>query len=104
MFLTYALGAKRVCLVPDLKAASAKMKGNGEEWDWLYVDDSEEDAARDMLEEGTPAPTAGNSRKRKRRSGGGEERDKSEGVTKRVRVVVNETVVQSLIWGAVYEE
>jgi DNA repair protein Crb2 Tudor domain/BRCT domain, a BRCA1 C-terminus domain len=104
VFLTYALGAKRVCLVPDLKAASAKMKGNGEEWDWLYVDDSEEDAARDMLEEGTPAPTAGNSRKRKRRSGGGEERDKSEGVTKRVRVVVNETVVQSLIWGAVYEE
>jgi predicted transcriptional regulator len=97
VFLTYALGARRVCRVPDLKAAGAKMEA--EKWDWLYVDDYEEGAAMEMVEK-----KAGSGGGKKRKRGADKEKTDEEEYGKRTKVVVNETVVQSLILGRLYED
>lgn len=103
LFLAYALGAVKVGRVLDLKAGNAVLRGHvrkdGEQhkWDWLYVDDHEEVAAKEM--------TIGKSydngnRKRKRPDMSmeflGDQSARSENPT---RVMSNEFVCQSLILG-----
>ncbi|KAJ5518913.1 hypothetical protein N7453_001335 [Penicillium expansum] len=58
IFLTYALGASRVERVPDLGTARALIDSQSDaglstEWDWIYVDDADQAAAKSML---TPKP------------------------------------------------
>lgn len=116
IFLTYALGAARVERVLDLKAAKDTLQecngSNGEAhwWDWIYVDDREEAAAKSMII-GKATSMAGKfmsqvGRKRKRSSTLIE--SISEKATpnsdKEIRIVSNEFVCQSLILGRVYEE
>jgi hypothetical protein len=126
VFLTYALGADRVERVLDLKAAKTALsqaireqrdsQDDGSQgsqrwsgWDWVYVDDQEEETARAMLpgvsntKSARARPSAGKKRKRSERAasiasayGASNERD--------VRVVGNEFVCQSLILGKLFEE
>jgi DNA repair protein RAD9 len=117
IFLTYALGAARVERVLDLKAAKAMLEEHGQEsgekhgWDWIYVDDREEAAAKAMIMGKTTSGVAGKlmshvGRKRKRSSmlieSIGEKEIANSG--RKVRIVSNEFVCQSLILGNVYEE
>ncbi|KAL1970907.1 hypothetical protein VTN77DRAFT_2741 [Rasamsonia byssochlamydoides] len=117
IFLTYALGASRVERVLDLKAAKAALQehrqegGQGPGWDWIYVDDHEEAAAKAMILGKSTGSAAGKlisrvGRKRKRSSTlveciGGNDVDRLE---KKVRIVGNEFVCQSLILGRLCEE
>ncbi|GAD91985.1 DNA damage repair protein (Rad9), putative [Paecilomyces variotii No. 5] len=111
IFLTYALGASRVERVLDLNAAKAMLmeqqKGSSPTWNWIYVDDNEEAAAKAMIlgnHEGVPVKP-GRGRKRKRPlptpsvSGSGLGLN-----TNNVRVVGNEFVCQSLILGKLFDE
>lgn len=54
VFLTFALGASRVERVPDLDTAKAILESQSEAgmpstWDWIYVDDADQAAAKTML-------------------------------------------------------
>lgn len=120
IFLTYALGASRVERVLDLKAAQAALQerrqdGQGSGWDWIYVDDHEEAAAKAMiLGKSTTGGVGGAAAKlisrvgRKRKRGsmlveciGGSDVNPLE---KKIRIVGNEFVCQSLILGRLCEE
>lgn len=120
IFLTYALGASRVDRVLDLKAAKAALqeyrpgeRGENPGWDWIYVDDHEEAAAKAMIlgKSNTSGSAAGKlmsrvGRKRKRSSMLIEsigEKDIGR-LQKRIRIVGNEFVCQSLILGRLCEE
>ncbi|KAJ9265466.1 hypothetical protein DTO212C5_6659 [Paecilomyces variotii] len=112
IFLTYALGASRVERVLDLNAAKAMLMDQQKEsspaWDWIYVDDHEEAAAKTMIlgsSEGAPLkPHSGRGRKRKRPlpvqavSGSGIGLN-----TNNIRIVGNEFVCQSLILGRLFD-
>jgi hypothetical protein len=112
-FLTYALGASRVERVLDVKAAKAALQEQHGGWDWIYVDDHEEAAAKAMIL-GKPMTAAGNAagklisrvgRKRKRSSMLVESIGQNDmGLQKKVRIVGNEFVCQSLILGRLCEE
>lgn len=116
IFLTYALGASRVERVLDLRAAKAALTEQQEEggsspaWDWIYVDDHEEAAAKAMIlgtssGSRTPRPQSSRGKKRKRselmESISGNDLGLSE---KKVRIVGNEFVCQSLILGKLFDE
>ncbi|KAJ5576128.1 hypothetical protein N7535_003054 [Penicillium sp. DV-2018c] len=54
IFLTYALGATRVERVPDLSTARALLDSQSDAdlpntWDWIYVDDADQAAAKSIL-------------------------------------------------------
>jgi len=100
VFLTYALGAKRVARVRDL-AAAKKMVEDDIAWDWVYVDDGKVDEARaELLGEKKTGLTRLKGIKRKRDSVvNGEQQAGS----RKLKVVGDEFVVQSLIFGVLVE-
>lgn len=121
IFLTYALGASRVERVLDLKAAKAALEerrqehGPGSGWDWIYVDDHEEAAAKAMiLGKSTTGGVGGAAGKLISRVGRKRQRDSMlveciggsgvDRLEKKIRIVGNEFVCQSLILGRLCEE
>ncbi|KAI5290137.1 hypothetical protein KEM54_002360 [Ascosphaera aggregata] len=129
-FLLYAMGAKTVLQVQDVNAAVRTLKQGNEEcvWDWIYVgDESSAPAACDVLLEEFGArvgPLRDNSgtgkstthkqpKKRGRRSGSGVGGVGSPNVMtdepimisgKKLRVLVNDFICQSLILGRLYPD
>ncbi|KAH6665753.1 hypothetical protein B0J14DRAFT_568894 [Halenospora varia] len=102
MFLTRALGPARLKQVADYNEARKKLveaETEGEVWDLLYVDSNEKAAESAVF---GPAKAKSGSKKRKR----GAPPD-SGAVTvppKRVRLLSDEDVVQSLIFGQLIDE
>lgn len=94
LFLTYALGARKVSRALDLGAAKkmlAESGASGGRWDLVYVDGKSERAEKVLFGGDGAEP------------GGGEEGD-GEGEGRRTRVVGNEFVVQSLISGQLLDD
>jgi hypothetical protein len=110
IFLTYALGASRVERVPDLGTARALIDSQSDagvptSWDWIYVDDADQAAAKSML---TPRARTQrihlfHGKKRKRSIASSTPTPPGE-LKCSARVVGNEFVCQSLILGSLYEE
>ncbi|KFY23039.1 hypothetical protein V493_06144 [Pseudogymnoascus sp. VKM F-4281 (FW-2241)] len=112
LFLTRALGAGEVRRVASVKEAREVVE-EGEGWDLVYVDDDRKVAGAEAeilgrVEAGakTKGKAKGKGGKRKR---GGEAEDEKTGVDqgsgrKKVRVVGDEFVVQSLILGCLMDE
>ncbi|XTI87177.1 hypothetical protein V2W45_1387116 [Cenococcum geophilum] len=100
LFLTHALGARRVCKCRDLETAREMLERKV--WDWVYVDGEIRGEAEGALFNGHSGKEKG--RKRKRESS--EEGVVSQGIVngKRVKVAGDEFVVQSLILGALAED
>lgn len=111
-FLTYALGATRVERVLDIKSAKAALEEVGPDgepvWDWVYVNEHEEGAVQAMLAgratEKTTGRQASYGRKRKRAVSEAPDTAFSAGGGKKVKIVTNEIICQSLILGRMYEE
>jgi BRCA1 C Terminus (BRCT) domain len=95
MFLTRALGPSRVGQVSDLSEARTKL--GSETWDFLYTDTPKEVAAATVF---SSANSSNGSKKRKRGPTAMEDSTKS---PKRVRVIDDETMIQSLILGQIME-
>lgn len=88
LFLTYALGARKVSRALDLGAAKrilTESEESGERWDLVYVDGKKERAEKVLFGESAA------------RGGDGDEE-------RRTKVVGNEFVVQSLISGQLLED
>ncbi|CAI7576504.1 unnamed protein product [Penicillium bialowiezense] len=104
IFLTYALGASRVERVPDLPTARALMTSQAEaglpSWDWIYVDDADQAAARAMLTPKAQRIHLFHGKKRRRKSIASSTPVPDTGSA---RVVGNEFVCQSLILGRLFE-
>lgn len=110
IFLTYALGASRVERVPDLGTARALIDSQSDAglsttWDWIYVDDADQAAAKSML---TPKPKTQrihlfHGKKRKKSIASSTPTPPNE-LKCTARVVGNEFVCQSLILGRLFEE
>lgn len=108
IFLTFALGASRVERVPDLETARALLDSQSEgglpsTWDFVCVDDADQDAAKAMM---APRPTTQrinlvNGKKRKSSATFTMDDSDTNSTTK---VVGNEFVCQSLILGRLFEE
>lgn len=99
-FLTQALGARRVKHVQNNQEARKfllEAESDKEEWNWVYVDDNEDEAEKAIF---SPAPA----RKRKRGSEVFDESDNPIPPPKKVRIVSDEYVIQSLILGKFLEE
>ncbi|KAJ6186072.1 hypothetical protein N7519_007373 [Penicillium mononematosum] len=110
IFLTYALGASRVERVPDLGTARALMDSQSDaglstSWDWIYVDDADQAAAKSML---TPKPKTQRIHlfhgKKRRKSTASSTPTPPNELKCTARVVGNEFVCQSLILGRLFEE
>ncbi|PQE23776.1 family decarboxylase protein [Rutstroemia sp. NJR-2017a BBW] len=98
-FLTRALGADRVGQAYDVAGAKKMLlegEKKGEEFDWLYVDGKKD--VEGAIFDSTSVPLAG--KKRKRASGANADAP----VPKRIRVVNDEIIIQSLILGQLIEE
>ncbi|KAI9725000.1 MAG: hypothetical protein M1812_000276 [Candelaria pacifica] len=97
VFLTYVLGASRVCRVVSVDAARKALADDVDYWDWVYVDRNEASVEKALLLK----PEAGKKRKR-----GVEENNVNGNGTavKKVKVVGNEFVIQSLILGRLLED
>lgn len=104
IFLTYALGASRVERVPDLPMAKALLDSQVEaglpSWDWIYVDDADQAAAKSMLLPRTQRIHLFHGKKRKKSIASSTPVPESDCSTK---VVGNEFVCQSLILGRLFE-
>ncbi|KAJ5958776.1 uncharacterized protein N7479_005926 [Penicillium vulpinum] len=110
IFLTYALGASRVERVPDIGTARALIDSQSDaglpaNWDWIYVDDADQAAAKSML---TPKPKTQrihlfHGKKRKNSVSSSTPTPPNE-MHCTARVVGNEFVCQSLILGRLFEE
>jgi len=110
IFLTYALGASRVERVSDLSTARALIDSQADaglptSWDWIYVDDADQEAAKSML---TPRPKTQrihlfHGKKRKKSIASSTPTPPNE-LKCSARVVGNEFVCQSLILGRLFEE
>jgi hypothetical protein len=110
IFLTYALGASRVERVPDLGTAKALIDSQSDaglptSWDWIYVDDADQKAAKSAL---TPKPKMQrlhlfHGKKRKKSIASSTPTPPNEFKCS-AKVVGNEFVCQSLILGRLYEE
>ncbi|KAF2091046.1 hypothetical protein K490DRAFT_62377 [Saccharata proteae CBS 121410] len=105
VFLTYALGARRVERVKDVEEAKRVLDGAEKgEWDWLYLDGMDGKAERALFggaedaddELGEGVVRAGKGKGNKNWSEGLEVRKTRQGV----KVVSDEFVIQSLILGA----
>ncbi|KAJ5199287.1 Rad9-like Rad53-binding [Penicillium cf. griseofulvum] len=110
IFLTYALGASRVERVPDLGTARALIESQSDfglstNWDWIYVDDADQAAAKSML---TPKPKKQRIHlfhgKKRRKSIASSTPTPPNELQCTARVVSNEFVCQSLILGRLFEE
>ena len=109
LFLTYALGARRVARAGNVEAArrmvgEAEGKGAGGGWDWVYVEGSEEAGERVVA-----GGERGAGRKRKRGNGEGAVKGMGMGEVAlegegKMRVVGDQFVIQSLILGRLMEE
>ncbi|KAI9775087.1 MAG: hypothetical protein M1835_005939 [Candelina submexicana] len=97
IFLTYVLGASRVSRVASVDAARKALADNVDGWDWVYVDRNEASVEKALL----PKLEAGKKRKR----GTNDDDVNGDGTAmKKVKVVGNEFVIQSLILGRLLEE
>ncbi|KAI9707579.1 MAG: hypothetical protein M1836_000540 [Candelina mexicana] len=97
IFLTYVLGASRVSRIASVDAARKALADNADGWDWVYVDRNEASVEKALL----PKLEAGKKRKRDLNEGD----VNGEGTAmKKVKVVGNEFVIQSLILGRLLEE
>lgn len=115
LFLTRALGAGEVRRVASVKEAREVVEAGGR-WDLVYVDDDKKVAgaeaeilgAETKRKEGEKTKGKEKAGKRKRSeetTTGSEDRDVEDGVErKRVRIVGDEFVVQSLILGCLMDE
>ncbi|KAF7885137.1 hypothetical protein EAF00_010955 [Botryotinia globosa] len=102
-FLTRALGPTRLGQAQDLKQAREMLldaESKNVSYDWLYVDGKQDVEA--AVFENTPARISGGDRKRKRVSI--QQEDASKPLPKRVRVVNDEVMIQSLILGQLIED
>ncbi|TGO83182.1 hypothetical protein BPOR_0690g00080 [Botrytis porri] len=102
-FLTRALGPTRLGQAQDLKQAREMLldaESKHASYDWLYVDGKQDVEA--AVFENTPASTSAGGRKRKRASI--QEEDDSPALPKRIRVVNDEVMIQSLILGQLIED
>lgn len=100
-FLTRALGPLRLGQAQDLTQARKMLldaESKNANYDWLYVDGKQDVDA--VVFENTPTNTAG--RKRKRASI--QEEDVSPPLPKRIRVVNDDIIIQSLILGQLIED
>ena len=96
LFLTHALGAEKVARAISLEAGKKMLSeaaAMGEEWDWIYVEGSEENAERVLF-------GAENGRKRKRGRSEGWEGGRS----RKTKIVGDQFVIQSLILGTLMDE
>ncbi len=103
VFLTRALGPDRVGQVVDLSEARKKLKffeSEGQTWDFLYVDSQEEAAAAAVFGSTTKLSSASGKRKR----GPPSAEDRATPSPKRIRVISDETMIQSLILGQLLED
>ncbi|KAJ5241105.1 uncharacterized protein N7469_002696 [Penicillium citrinum] len=106
IFLTYALGASRVERVPDLETAKTLLGSQADAdlpftWDFVYVEDSDRDAAKAMLAHRLQGFSSMHGRKRKKSTAFNAEDSDANSTT---RVIGNEFVCQSLILGRLFEE
>ncbi|OQE19391.1 hypothetical protein PENSTE_c015G02078 [Penicillium steckii] len=106
IFLTYALGASRVERVPDLETAKTTLGSQADAdfpftWDFVYVEDSDRDAAKAMLAPRLQGLSSMNGRKRKKSTAFNAENDNVNSTT---QVIGNEFVCQSLILGRLFKE
>jgi hypothetical protein len=108
VFLTLALGASRVDRVPDLETAKALLDSRAEAsspsgWDYIYVDDADQTAAKSMLASSKSQPVNFVSGRKRRRSTVTTSRPDLTTLLG-PKVVGSEFVCQSLILGRLYEE
>jgi hypothetical protein len=109
VFLTYALGASRVERVPDLGTARALIDSQSDagvtsSWDWIYVDDADQRAARWMFEPKTQKIHLTHGRKRKKSTVTIPSTPIPSQQQSNPKVVGNEFVCQSLILGRLFAE
>jgi hypothetical protein len=106
LFLTRALGAGEVRRVINVKEAKEVVEGGGERWDLVYVDDDKKIRAAEAEILGTGEGVMGAKKGTRKRTGGGvvEDADGEVQARKRVKVVSDEFVVQSLILGRLMDE
>jgi len=103
VFLTRALGPDRVGQATDLINAKDKLlkaEESGEPYDWLYVEGNHSAAEEAVFSSGPI--TVGGSKKRKR--GPIPAEDTAAPAPKRIRVINDEFVIQSLILGQLIED
>lgn len=101
-FLTQVLGARRVKHVPNNQEARKfllEAESNGDEWNWVYVDENEDDAEKAIFGAAMAPP-----RKRKRGSEVSDDGENTVLPPKKVRIVSDEYVIQSLILGKFLQE
>jgi hypothetical protein len=98
LFIAKILGPARMIQVVDLPAARKLLSESTseDEWDLVYVDKDEKAAATALF---SPAPVPSTSRKRKTRHS-----ETPDVPAKRTRVISDEVVVQSLIFGQFLDE
>ena len=99
VFLTLALGPARIAQVSDHEQARKKLVDD-DTWDLLYVDKNE--AAAEAAVFGSSASTSSGSKKRKR--GPVVVEEVATPAPKRIRVINDETIIQSLIFGQLLED
>jgi len=102
MFLTRAMGPERVGQVADYSEARKKLveaEHEGQDWDLLFVDASGKAVESAVF--GPNPPSSGSSRKRKR--GPTATEDTPSPAPKKIRLITDEVVVQSLIFGQLIE-
>jgi len=106
LFLTRALGAGEVRRVINVKEAKEVVEGNGKRWDLVYVDDDKKIKAAEAEILGTGEGVMGAKKGKRKRTGGGLVEDANGEVQarKKVKVVSDEFVVQSLILGCLMDE
>ncbi|KAF3395897.1 DNA repair protein crb2 [Penicillium rolfsii] len=108
VFLTLALGASRVDRVPDLETARALLGSRAEassppSWDYIYVDDADQTAAKSMLASTQPQTVKFVNGRKRRRSTVTMSRPNLTSLLG-PHVVGSEFVCQSLILGRLVEE
>ncbi|KAI9647717.1 radiation sensitive protein rad9 [Ciborinia camelliae] len=105
-FLTRALGPTRLGQAQDLNHARKMLldaESKNSDYDWLYVDGKQDmEAVEAAVFKNTPISTAKGSRKRKLASGQGD--DVAAPLPKRIRVVNDEVIIQSLILGQLIKD
>ncbi|CCD48438.1 hypothetical protein BofuT4_P108220.1 [Botrytis cinerea T4] len=102
-FLTRALGPTHLGQAQDLKQAKEMLldaESKNASYDWLYVDGKQDVEA--AVFENTPASTSVGGRKRKRASI--QEEHATPPLPKRIRIVNDEVMIQSLILGQLIED
>lgn len=102
VFLTHALGARRIAKAKDVAAVRSLIRNQGE-WDFICVEDERvAEVKRELAKSGiAPAVTPKMGASKRKRSGGADGAAKG---AKGCRVVGNEFLVQSLVLGALVEE